>query len=58
LGEGGRPSLGPRVATSVRIPEALHERLVAAADERDVSVNYLVTKAVDRYLASLTPPPP
>lgn len=51
----GRPSLGDRVATAVRLPVDLHNRLIGAADERDVSVNYLVVKAVARYLDDLVP---
>lgn len=54
----GRPSLGPRVATALRLPVDLHARLAAVADERDVSVNYLATKAIRRYLDALPPLPP
>lgn len=53
----GRPSLGPRVATAVRLPVDLHARLDAAATERDVSINYLVVRAVQRYLAAMPPMP-
>lgn len=45
----------PRVTTAVRIPESLHGRLRGAAEERDVSVNLLVVKAIDAYLARLVP---
>ena len=41
--------------TAMRLPESLHERLCAAARERDVSVNLLVTRAVESYLAQLPP---
>ena len=53
----GRPKRHhePRVATAVRLPVAVHERLRAAADERQVSVNLLVEKAIDDYLARLVP---
>ena len=44
-----------RVTTAVRLPEELHRRLQDAADERDVSVNLLVVKAVERYLEQLIP---
>jgi predicted HicB family RNase H-like nuclease len=44
-----------RVTTAVRLPESLHERLRDAADERDVSVNLLVMKAIDDYLDRLVP---
>ena len=39
-----------RLTTAVRLPEALHQRLQEAALERDVSVNLLVVKAIERYL--------
>ena len=45
----------PRVNTALRLPVELHERLKAEASERDVSVNWLVTRAVERYLAALYP---
>ena len=44
-----------RVTTAIRIPESLHEKLQSAAAERDVSVNFLVIKALDDYLARLVP---
>lgn len=44
----------PRVSMALRLPVALHERLKAEASGRDVSVNWLITHAVDRYLASLS----
>jgi len=43
------------VPTAVRLPESLHERLHREADARDVSVNLLVTKAVEAYLGQLPP---
>jgi hypothetical protein len=46
----------PRVATAVRLPSSLHDELQTAANERDVSVNFLVTRAVSAYLAQLPPP--
>ncbi len=51
----GRPRIcdEPRVATAVRLPESLHQRLQDAATERDVSVNLLVTRAVEEYLERL-----
>lgn len=39
----------------IRFPTHLHDILVEAAKERDVSVNYLVTKAVEEYLPRLIP---
>lgn len=44
-----------RVTTAVRLPEDLRDRLHTAADERDVSVNLLVTRAVTDYLERLRP---
>jgi hypothetical protein len=45
----------PRVATAIRLPTSLHEELQSAATERDVSVNFLVTRAVSTFLAQLPP---
>lgn len=44
-----------RVTTAVRLPESLHDRVKEAADDRDVSVNLLVTKALEEYLDRLVP---
>jgi hypothetical protein len=46
----------PRVATAIRLPTSLHGELQIAATERDVSVNFLVTRAVSAFLAQLPPP--
>ena len=43
----------PRVATAVRLPQSLHVRLHAVADQRDVSANRIVTKAITEYLDRL-----
>jgi predicted HicB family RNase H-like nuclease len=43
------------VATAIRFPESLRDRLRETADARQVSVNLLVTKAVDEYLGRLRP---
>jgi predicted DNA-binding ribbon-helix-helix protein len=45
----------PRVATAIRLPTSLHEELQSVASQRDVSVNFLVTRAVSTYLAQLPP---
>jgi hypothetical protein len=45
----------PRVATAIRLPTSLHGELQTAASERDVSVNFLVTRAVSAFLAQLPP---
>lgn len=51
----GRPRIydEPRVATAIRLPASLRDELQAAAAERDVSVNFLVTRAVSDYLQRL-----
>lgn len=52
---GRQLSPGDRVATSIRLPRDLLDRLTEEAEWRDLSVNYLITKAVSRYLAGLKP---
>ncbi len=54
----GRPRMydEPRVATAIRLPSSLRDELQAAAIERDVSVNFLVTRAVAAYLRQLPYP--
>lgn len=44
----GRPRIyeEPRAATAIRLPASLRDELQAAVVERDVSVNFLVTRAV------------
>ncbi len=51
----GRPRVcdEPRIATAVRLPESLHQRLHDAATDRDVSVNLLVNRAVEDFLDRL-----
>lgn len=44
-----------RSATAIRFPAELHEELRAAADERHLSINYLVVKAVEDFLERLIP---
>ncbi len=53
-----RPRTEPynRVTTAIRLGPDLHARLHAAAAERDLSMNYLVTKAVEEFLERLIPP--
>lgn len=52
-----RPKLyeEPRVATAVRLPLDLHERLRAEAMKRQVSANLLVERAISVYLDRLPP---
>ena len=45
-----------RVATAVRLPESLHHQLQDQADLRDVSVNFLVVRAVAQYLQNAPDP--
>ena len=53
----GRPKLyaEPRVATAIRLPLSVRDELQHAAAERDVSVNFLVTRAVSDFLRRLPP---
>jgi predicted HicB family RNase H-like nuclease len=44
-----------RTATAIRFPDGLHDQLKAAAEERDLSINYLVIKAVEQFLPRLIP---
>jgi predicted transcriptional regulator len=44
-----------RTTTAIRFPDPLHERLKEAADERDLSINFLVVKAVEDFLDRLVP---
>lgn len=44
-----------RTATAIRFPENLHDELVQAAEERELSVNFLVVKAVKDFLPRLIP---
>ena len=39
----------------VRVPEELRAAVIAAAEERDVSVNWLMTKALEDFLPRLLP---
>lgn len=54
----GRPKIydEPRVATAIRLPTSLRDELQTAAVERDVSVNFLVNRAVSDYLRRLPSP--
>lgn len=37
----------------VRVPQGLRDRLEAAANDRDISMNKIATKAIETYLATL-----
>jgi predicted HicB family RNase H-like nuclease len=53
----GRPRVHTedRVTTAVRVPKTLHDRVRAAAHERQVGVNFLVVRALEEYLDRLVP---
>ena len=44
-----------KVSLSLRLPSALRDQLVAAADERDVSVSWLAARALEDFLPRLIP---
>jgi predicted HicB family RNase H-like nuclease len=44
-----------RTATAIRFPEQIHEQLRVSAEERGLSINYLVVKAVEDFLERLIP---
>lgn len=44
-----------RTATALRLPSDVHNRLAAEAEARDVSINWLVNRAVVFYLDRLIP---
>ena len=46
----------PRTTAAIRFPEQMYEELKTAADERDLSINFLVVKAVGEFLGRLVPP--
>lgn len=45
----------PRVTTAIRFDPAVLERLHVEADARDVSVNWLVNRAIEEFLPRLVP---
>lgn len=42
-------------ATAIRFPAEVHDRLKAAAEERQFSINFMVVKAVEEFLDRLIP---
>lgn len=44
-----------RTTTAIRFPEPLHEKLKEAAEERDLSINFLVVKACEDFVKNLIP---
>lgn len=49
------PPVRSRSTTGVRFPAELHAALVEAAADREVSVNWLVNRAVEDFLSRLLP---
>lgn len=45
----------PRITTKIRIPESLHSRLKTEAGQRDLSVNWMMNKAIETFLDNLIP---
>jgi hypothetical protein len=45
----------PRTATAIRLPDKMHEELKKAAEDRGLSVNFLVVVAVEEMLSRLAP---
>jgi predicted HicB family RNase H-like nuclease len=45
-----------RITTAVRLPKSTHQKLREEARERDVSVNYLIVRALERYFGALPQP--
>lgn len=45
-----------RTTTAIRFPDPVHERLKTAAEERELSINFLVVKACEDFLERLLPP--
>lgn len=52
-----RPRIHPedRVTTAVRVPKELYDDLRKAANERQLSVNFLVVKALEDFVDRLIP---
>lgn len=44
-----------RATTGIRFRPELHRRLTKAAEERDLSINWLVNRAVEEFLDRLIP---
>jgi predicted transcriptional regulator len=44
-----------RTTTAIRLPDELHEQLKKAAEDRDLSINFLVVKAVEEFVERLLP---
>lgn len=53
----GRPRLydDERTVTAIRLPNSLKKRLTEEAGARMVSLNYIVIRALERYLDEMPP---
>jgi predicted transcriptional regulator len=52
----GRPGVhDKRTATAIRFKPETHARVAQAALERDLSINYIVNRAVEEFLDRLIP---
>ena len=45
-----------RTTTAIRFPSDTHAALAKAAEDRDLSMNFIVNRAVEDYLDRLLPP--
>ena len=45
-----------RIATAIRVPKELHMELQKQAEVRDVSVNFLIVRAINDFLDRLPSP--
>lgn len=43
----------PKAELRVKLPKSLHQRLTRTAADRDLGVTYLVSRALETYLARL-----
>jgi hypothetical protein len=48
--------MNDRTTTAIRFPDELHRRLREAADERGLSINYLVVKGMEEVIDHLVAP--
>lgn len=46
---------GDRITVTFRLPTELHRRLMEAAEDRDLSANWLASRALEDYLSRLLP---
>lgn len=51
----GRPKKVGRMTTAIRFPTVIHDQLRNAADDRDLSINFLVVQACREFLERLIP---